>query len=77
MRQTKEPAPAGVPSPGKQYHRPREEARRLGISRRQLSNWMKAGIVPYLKLGRLVLFDPIAVDAALTRFESQEVGRPE
>jgi excisionase family DNA binding protein len=61
---------------GKRYNRPEFEADRLGISRRQLSNWMASGMLPFIKRGRVILFDPDAVDASLLKFETKEVTRP-
>jgi excisionase family DNA binding protein len=60
---------------GRQWNRPDIEANRLAISRRQLSNWMRDGSIPFVKRGRVILFDPTAVDAALARFETVEVTR--
>ena len=58
------------------YNRPVDEARRLGISRRQLSNWMRDRTIPFIKRGRVILLNPVAVDEALERFENKEGGRP-
>lgn len=55
---------------GRRYNRPVEESKRLGISRRQLSNWMRDRTVPYIKRGRVILLDPQKVDEALERFEN-------
>lgn len=60
---------------GTRYNRPEFEAKRIGISRRQLSNWMASGMVPYIRRGRVILFDPEAVDSALRKFEVVEVTR--
>jgi excisionase family DNA binding protein len=59
----------------RRYNRPVEEAKRLGISRRQLSNWMRDRTIPFIQRGRVILFDPQAVDEALERFENREGGR--
>lgn len=50
---------------GIRYNRPIQEAQRLGISRRELGNWMGLGIIPYIQIGRVILFNPAEVDAAL------------
>jgi len=60
---------------GRQYNRPEIETKRIGISRRQLSNWMRNGTIPFIQRGRVILFDPVAVDAALAKFERREVTR--
>jgi hypothetical protein len=49
--------------------RKQAQAARLSISTRCLENWMRRGLVPYSRIGNVVLFDPIAVDAALAPFE--------
>lgn len=62
---------------GRRYNRPVDEAKRLGISRRQLSNWMRDRTVPYIKRGRVILLDPQKVDEALERFENTNLeARP-
>jgi hypothetical protein len=66
---------SGAAPCGTSYNRPRAEAKRLGISLRQLSNWMSRGVVPYAKIGRAILLDPVKVDAALSKFERREVTR--
>jgi hypothetical protein len=73
QEQSKERAPE--PQVKKRYNRPLEESKRLGISRRQLTKWMKNRIVPFIKNGRTVLFDPVKVDAALAQFEHLEISR--
>ena len=66
----------GATQSGTTYNRPAEEAKRLHISRRQLTNWMQNRTVPFIKRGRVILFDPGAVDAALAKFETVEATRP-
>lgn len=51
------------------YLRPAELAQRLSISPRQLRQWQHDKVIPYLKVGRTILFDPDKVAAALERFE--------
>jgi len=36
-------------------------------SLRSLRDWQANGLIPYVKLGRLVFFDPVAVKAALEK----------
>lgn len=60
---------------GRHYNRPQQEAKRLGISRRQLSNWMRDRTIPFIKRGRVILLNPAAVDEALERFENKEGAR--
>ena len=40
---------------------------------RTLEEWQQAKMVPFFKIGRIVLFDPKAVDKALRRFERKEL----
>ena len=61
---------------GRRYNRPVDEAKRLGISRRQLSNWARRDrMIPFIQRGRVILFDPQAVDEALERFENKGGAR--
>jgi len=62
---------------GRRYNRPVDEAKRLGISRRQLSNWMRDRTIPFIKRSRVILLDPQKVDEALERFENTNLeARP-
>jgi excisionase family DNA binding protein len=54
---------------GRRRNRSREEAARLGISERQLRDWRAEGVIPFLKIGGTILFDPDRVDQALAAFE--------
>lgn len=58
---------ASDPTPS--YQRKKDEAKRLRVTVRSIDNWMAAGRIPYIKLGRVVLFDPAQVDEALKRFQ--------
>jgi hypothetical protein len=44
-------------------------AEALGISERLLKNWVRDRLVPFTKIKRVVLFDPVKVESALGRFE--------
>jgi excisionase family DNA binding protein len=46
-------------------------AEALGISERLLKNWVRDRVIPFTKIKRVVLFDPVRVEAALERFERQ------
>lgn len=48
--------------------RKREIARRLNVSVRTIENWVSAGRIPCLKIGRVTRFDWVAVRKALERF---------
>jgi hypothetical protein len=56
------------------YNRREQEAQRLNISIRTLSNLQASGVIPFIKVKRLVLFDPLSVDEALDRFRRSAVG---
>jgi hypothetical protein len=43
--------------------------KRYDISPRCLDNWMKERKIPFLKIGRVLLFDALKCDKALERFE--------
>jgi excisionase family DNA binding protein len=51
------------------YLRPKELAERLSISPRQLRQWQHDKVIPFIKVGKTVLFDPAKVSVALDRFE--------
>lgn len=42
-------------------------ARRYAVTLRTITNWMRARRVSYVKLGRVVRFDPAQADAELRR----------
>ena len=46
-------------------------AQALGISERLLKNWVRDRVEPFIKIKRVVLFDPTKVEMALQRFERQ------
>lgn len=56
------------------YLRKEEEAKLLGISQRCLENWMKSKKVPFMKVGKVVLFNHDRVMAALSKYEIKEVA---
>ena len=40
-----------------------------GVTTPTISNWMKSGLVPYLKIGKTVRFDPEAVMKHLHKYK--------
>jgi excisionase family DNA binding protein len=50
-----------------------ELAKILRVSSRTCDNWMKAKILPYIKVGRLVRFNVRRCLEALARFERLEI----
>jgi hypothetical protein len=40
-------------------------AERYGVSPRTITNWMRAGLLAFFKIRRVVRFDVVACDAAL------------
>jgi hypothetical protein len=51
-------------------------AARLSVSVRCLENWMTRRIIPFTKIGGVVLFDPAEVDAALKAFHCDGRSKP-
>jgi hypothetical protein len=49
-----------------------ELAKILRVSSRCIDNWMRAKVLPYFKIGRLVRFDARRCLSALLRFEKRE-----
>ena len=47
----------------------REIADHLGVSRRTIFNMKKERMIPYLKIGKTVRFDPVKVLNALNKYE--------
>lgn len=56
------------------YLRPDEAAKLLGISRRSLSNLQKRRVLPFHRIGRIVIFKRTDIEAALSRFRINAVG---
>jgi excisionase family DNA binding protein len=54
----------------------RQVAEHLMVCRRQLYNWRKSGLIPYLKLGKAVRFRLTDVEAALAKFTIQNEPKP-
>lgn len=52
---------------------PKEQSRRLGCSLRHLQNLKNRRMVPYIKLGRLVRYNPDAVQRAIEKLTIKEV----
>jgi hypothetical protein len=59
---------------GQRRNRLWQEAERLGISERQLRDWMRERVVPFTKIGQTILFDPSKTDVALSKFERKEAS---
>jgi excisionase family DNA binding protein len=53
----------------KQRIREKIIAELLGVSERTVRNWRASRIIPYTKVGRIILFEPAAVERALLKFE--------
>lgn len=57
------------------FNRKKAEAARLGVGTRTLERWMVGHVVPFRRIGRVILFDPAEVDHALaTRWRVAAVG---
>ena len=57
------------------YLRYPDMAQELGVSLRTLKGWVAERLVPYVKIKRLVLFEPAKVKAALERLERKAVPK--
>lgn len=58
------------------YLRPKQVATWLNISLRQVRQWQAEGVIPFIKVGGTILFDPAKVRAALDRFERNSETSP-
>ena len=58
----------------KQKVREKILAELLGVSERTIRNWRASRIIPFIKVGRVILFDPEAVERALLKFERKAYG---
>ena len=56
------------------FLRPLELAKALHVSDRLIRKWQADRVIPYIKIGRLTLFDVDKVMAALERFERKEAA---
>jgi excisionase family DNA binding protein len=56
---------------GTRKNRVSEEATRLNIAEGTLKKFVKAGIIPAIKIGTMLLFDPAQVDEALAKYNTQ------
>ena len=71
------PTPSATFTPvGTRYNRYPTEAERLGICVRSLASLVAEKKVPIFKIGKIVLFDPVAVDAALSKYRVAYEGEP-
>jgi excisionase family DNA binding protein len=60
---------------GTKYHRKADEVVRLGIGSRTFDRFVAGKVIPFVRVGRVLLFDPAEVDAALTaRYRVAAVG---
>jgi excisionase family DNA binding protein len=52
-----------------------EIAEHFGVKTRTVDNWMRAGLLPYWKIGHLVRFDLATVQASLNAKTLRNGGR--
>jgi hypothetical protein len=55
--------------PDTKYMRPLQYAESRGFSVHTLKKWMDQRLLPFIKVRRLILIDPIKADSALEAFE--------
>jgi excisionase family DNA binding protein len=60
---------------GAKKNRVWQEAARLGVSERQIYDWMREKVIPFIRIGQTILFDPAKVDAALAVHEREAIKR--
>ena len=48
---------------------PKELAEHYGISVRTVTNWKSAGVIPFIRVGRVFRFDLSEVEEALLKFK--------
>jgi len=58
-----------MPSGSPCITRKNELAKILQVSPRTVDNWMQKGLIPFLKINRVALFEPDEVIKALRQFE--------
>jgi excisionase family DNA binding protein len=47
------------------------------VTTRTVRNWMRGRLIPFIRIGRVLRFNPLKVQSALNRFERQEETRGE
>jgi len=52
----------------------KQQAQRLNCSWRHLVNLRARRQIPYIKLGRIIRYDPVAVDKALAKLTVRELA---
>jgi excisionase family DNA binding protein len=58
------------------YFRPDEAAEIIGVSKRTLSAWQSARLIPFRRVGRTVLFAIADIQGAIDRYRIASVGEP-
>lgn len=53
-----------------------QAAEAMGIGRRTLNDWMRRKIIPYRKIGKIVLFSAEDLKTALDGFRHRAIGEP-
>jgi excisionase family DNA binding protein len=56
-------------------YRPKKLAEALSVSERTVRQWQADRVLPYIKIGRTILFDFNKVMAALDKFERKAPAR--
>ncbi len=46
----------------------------LGVSKTTVEEWMRCKVIPVVKVGKMRLFNVIAVERALERFSAKAIG---
>ncbi len=64
---------ATTTNPTSRYLRTEQVAAWISVSPRVVRYWMKQGVLPYHKVGRVVLFRRDAIETALDRFKVEAI----
>jgi excisionase family DNA binding protein len=70
--EVKLPSSSGILKQGGLFNR-RQIADYIGVSERTISNMMRQRLIPVIKFGRSVRFDPVKVRKALEKYEIEEI----
>lgn len=68
-----------IKQPAKRLHTPEDEAKRLSMSHRTMAKARSTGYpnIPFIRIGRTIRYDPVAVDAWLAEHSFNSVRAQE
>lgn len=68
------PSSFSLPLPPRVLLQKREIGPWLGVSESTIEEWMRRRVIPVIKVGKLRLFNVVAVEQALARFTAKAIG---